>query len=334
MVEILYTSLLEKKANLSLSAEVIDIKTDEDEVRVHLKGGSVQKGTIVIGADGVHSKTRMLMQGLREKLPAGDVDRSPMVSSFYGIFGRAPNDFDIKESELFESRGTGVAIQGFATKDTVHFVTLKPLPEQTTASRKYTPEEMEEYAESLSNITVFPGVKFGDIWSRTDKEVARMLNQEEGFLDQWHHGRVVLVGDAVHKMTSLSGIGLTCDLHSAAALTNELQTLLSPIRSPAAAGSVSEAFDRYQKTRQGEAKQLWSYGFSMTRELTQKSWASRFWAAYILPWIDMEMIAGGILVSLLVIRHGQILSYVPFEGKHGTVPWIKKPNTLVVTPRG
>lgn len=248
MVEVLYTSLLEKKANLSLGAEVIDIKTDEDEVRVHLKGGSVQKGSIVIGADGVHSKTRMLMQGLREKLPAGDVDRSPMVSSFYGIFGRAPNDFGIKESELFESRGTGVAIQGFATKDTVRFVTLKPLPEQTTASRKYTPEEMEEYAESLSNITVFPGVKFGDIWSRTDKEVARMLNQEEGFLDQWHHGRVVLVGDAVHKMTSLSGIGLTCDLHSAAALANELQTLLSPIRSPAAAGSVSEAFDRYQKT--------------------------------------------------------------------------------------
>ena len=68
-----------------------------------------------------------------------------------------------------------------------------------TGRKRYSRQEMEDYASSLGEVAMCPGVSFKDVWARADKDSARMLNQEEGFMNCWHHGRIVLVGDSVHK---------------------------------------------------------------------------------------------------------------------------------------
>jgi 2-polyprenyl-6-methoxyphenol hydroxylase-like FAD-dependent oxidoreductase len=327
----LYTNLEKKETKIKTSAEVVDIKSHANGVDVHLKDGSIVKGSIVIGADGVHSKTRALMQSLakvQDPSVTENGDDYPMISSFHGIFARASNDdLRIEKAVLFESRGAGAVIQCTATEDIVHFVTLKPLPEPTTARTRYTAQDMEDYAASIADVAVCPGVKFRDLWAKVDKSSARKLNQEEGFLKRWHHSRIVLVGDAVHKSTSVNGLGLTCGLHSAAVLANELQKLFASHQSQLLATDLlDETFSRYQSLREREAKQIWDNGHSMIREVTRKSWVSWFWDNYVLPWFDMEKTARGILVSWLLIRNGQTLSYVPFEGKHGIVPWRRRAN--------
>ncbi|KAI1499771.1 hypothetical protein F5X99DRAFT_410687 [Biscogniauxia marginata] len=327
VVKILYENMPGRDTNVRTNAEVVDINVYADRVHVHLKDGSVEKGSIVVGADGVHSKTRTIMQRLTGDPSAASIDESPMVSSFHGIVGRAPNDFaGMEEGVFFESRGGEAAVQCTATKDTVYFATLKLLPEPTKGRRKYTWEDMEEHAASVSEVWVAPGVRFGDLWAKTDKPVARMLNQEEGFVDRWHHDRVVLLGDAAHKTTSINGLGLTCGLHSAAALANELQSLLAANKFPDTS-SLTQAFARYERERRGEARQIWKRGFTMIREVTRKSWVNWFWDSYILPWIDTETIARGLLVSVMLIRKGQTLAYVPFDGKYGTVPWLRRAGT-------
>ncbi|KAI5867516.1 hypothetical protein GGS23DRAFT_612640 [Durotheca rogersii] len=324
VVKILYESLPNKDACVKTNAEVVDIGLYADEVHVHLKDGSVHKGSIVIGADGVHSKTRTIMQRLARDSEAAAAGESPMVSTFYGIVARAPNDFGLEEGVFFESRGGDAAIQCTVTGGMLNYATLKRLPETVRGRRKYAAAEMEEYAKSLSDVWVGPGVKFSDVWARTDKALARMLNQEEGFVDRWSYDRIVLLGDAVHKMTSINGLGLTCGLHSAAALANELQGLVAAHGANPSVGRLAEAFARYRESRRGEARQIFTRGFTMIREVTRKSWANWFWDSYVLPWIDTEAIGRGLFVSLMVIRSGQVLAYVPFEGKHGAVPWLRR----------
>lgn len=309
-------------------AEVVDIRTSGSEVKVHLRNGTVQTGSIVVGADGVHSKTRTIMQGLARNGPglADKGGQSPMSTTFRGLLGRAPNSaVGLEESIFFESRGGLAAVQCSAVKGTVFFATLQPVPGEPLRERhRYTKEEMEEHAASLGDVWVAPGLQFREIWAAADKERTRMLNQEEGFLEgKWYHGRMVLLGDSVHKTTSINGLGLTNGLHSAAVLANELQHLVTSLELGDA--SVLRAFERYQHEREDETKTLFIHGWNMIREVTKSSWASRFWDNYILPWVDSESAFRGLVVSLMLIRHGQALSFIPFTELQGWVPWLKHP---------
>lgn len=343
LVKILYTHLKGKDSNIRVNSRVTDIKPHATGVHVHLADGTLIQGSIVVGADGVHSRTRQIMDSLaaQHALNPARLANKPMVSTFYGIFGRASNvGLGIEPEVFFESRGGGpndggAVVQCLATKEIVQFVTLKPLPGGPTSERspRYSDQEMEEYAASLADVAVCPGVKFSDVWAKVERKSTRMLNQEEGFLDNWFFDRIVLVGDAVHKSTSVNGLGMTCGLHSGAVLANELHALLSSLSSSGKKEPTTEeleaAFKRYQEDRKSEVKPIWNGGHAMIREVVKKGWISWFWDRFVLPWCDMETFAKGLLVSVLLIRQGQILRFVPFEGQKGRVPWARKVAAVV-----
>ncbi|KAL0475557.1 FAD/NAD(P)-binding domain-containing protein [Neurospora intermedia] len=340
LVKILYNHLKGRESNIRVNSRVTDIRPHATGVHVHLADGSLIQGSIVVGADGVHSRTRQIMDSLvaQHALNPARLANKPMVSTFYGIFGRASNiDLGIEPEVFFESRGGGpggAVVQCLATKGIVQFVTLKPLPGGPTSERspRYSDEEMDAYAASLADVAVCPGVTFGDVWAKVQRKSTRMLNQEEGFLDNWFFDRIVLVGDAVHKSTSVNGLGMTCGLHSGAVLANELHSLLSrqyekkkeEEDEEPSTEELEGAFRRYQEDRKTEVKPIWNGGHAMIREVVKKGWVSWFWDRFVLPWCDMETFAKGLLVSVLLIRQGQILRFVPFEGRGGRVPWARK----------
>lgn len=324
LIKILYTSLKHRDTKITTSAEVVDIETRAEGVRVHLHNGSTVDGSIVIGADGVHSRVRKIMCSL-----AGELSPEHMASNFLGIFGRADiSDLPIERAVFFESRGAGAVIQCLGTPEKLRFVTLKPLAETVIGRKRYSRQEMEHYAASIANVAVCPGVTFKDVWARADKDSARMLNQEEGFMSRWHHDRIVLVGDAVHKSTSVNGLGMTCGLHSAAVLANLLQGLVASTAQNPSGDELDDIFSRYQQERQCEVKPVWDKGHAMIREVTQDSWSSWLWDKYVLPWFDIEELMKGIIPSWFLIRYGNILSYVPFAGEQGSVAWLRRPTTI------
>ncbi|KAI1398670.1 hypothetical protein F4819DRAFT_489368 [Hypoxylon fuscum] len=321
LIKVLYMNLKYGDTNITTSAEVVDIEAHAQGVRVHLLNGNVVNGSIVIGADGVHSKVRKVMYNL-----AGKLSPEYMASSFHGIFGWADTtDLPIEPAVFFESRGTGAVVQCLGTPERLRFVTLKPLAETVTGRKKYSRQEMENYAASLADVVVCPEVTFKDVWARTDKDGARMLNQEEGFMSVWHHDRIVLVGDAAHKSTSVNGLGMTCGLHSAAVLANLLQGLVASTGQTPSTDEIDKIFFHYQQERQREVKPIWNSGWSMIRQITRDSWLSWLWDRYVLPWVDVENFVKGIIPSLFLIRHGNILSYVPFVGEQGSISWKRWP---------
>ncbi|KAI6356241.1 hypothetical protein MCOR25_007931 [Pyricularia grisea] len=338
IIDILHAGLRGKDSNIRTSVEVVGIEPQADGVRVRLGDGSLVEGSIVIGTDGVHSTTRHIMQALLADYGCAEktsTQQDPMVASFNSIFGRASvADLKIEPGTWFESRGAGVIIQGLvgAADGKMTFATIKPLNVEERSAAvvsgggrrpRYSDADADEHAASIQHVLVCPGVTFGDVWARADRELCVMVDQEEGFAEHWYHpsGRVVLVGDAVHKSTSANGLGMTCGVHSAAVLANGLRDLLSEQPSPSGM-ALAEVFAHYQAERKAEVKPLWDNGHAMVRQVTRSfSWGPWLWERFVLPWWDIESLAWGLLPSVFLVRKGQLLSYVPFMGKRGWVPW-------------
>jgi 2-polyprenyl-6-methoxyphenol hydroxylase-like FAD-dependent oxidoreductase len=71
------------KSKIRTGAGIDDIEVTKNGVRVRLSDGSVEEGSIVIGADGVHSRTRAIMQKLAKE--AGQdfaKEEDPIVSNY------------------------------------------------------------------------------------------------------------------------------------------------------------------------------------------------------------------------------------------------------------
>ncbi|KAI1081712.1 hypothetical protein F5B20DRAFT_535040 [Whalleya microplaca] len=318
ILKCLYENLPEKERKVRTGVEVTDIESHESGVRVHLQDGSVEEGSIVIGADGIHSKTRAVMR----RLAKGPSSEDPMTATYRGIFSRAKNDFGIENQVFFESHNKGTVTQSGAQGDVFYFGCFSALPKPTKLRQRYTAEDMEEFAASVAEVSLCPGIKFKDVWAKADKAASRLIDQHEGYVDKWHHDRIVLVGDSVHKMTSVAGLGVNSAMHSAAALANELQALVSSDPNPSTS-SLSEAFSRYQKAREEDAKQEWKIAHSLSLQTTWKSWRLWFWDRFVEPWIE-DIVMRPALSS--VLKKGHILNYVPFTGRQGSIPWKNKPN--------
>lgn len=64
--------------------------------------------------------------------------------------------------------------------------------------RRYTEADAETLAQLVADKPVTDTLLFGELWKRRTR--AAVLSLEEYVLEHWHHGRIVLAGDAAHKV--------------------------------------------------------------------------------------------------------------------------------------
>ncbi len=63
---------------------------------------------------------------------------------------------------------------------------------------QYTSQDVEREVSRLATLPIHKDVLFRHVWERRIR--ANLINFEEGVCQQWHSGRIALVGDAVHKV--------------------------------------------------------------------------------------------------------------------------------------
>ncbi|OTB00940.1 hypothetical protein M426DRAFT_26049 [Hypoxylon sp. CI-4A] len=316
LIALLYDHLPEKETRIKTGAAVVDIETHESGVNVYLKDGNIEEGSVVIGIDGVYSKTRQIMQRLAQTPP----DTWPMTAAYQGLYGCFTSCAGLQKGTFYQSRDSGIILQAMVGEDKGHFSILRAIP-PTVEPKRYTSEERDCLAEELANVAVAPDVRFKDIWDHTFKETVAMVNQEEGYCDKWYHGRIALAGDSVHKVTSVTGMGVNMGINSAAVLANELYRILQTRPDPSA-DALEEAFARYQQIRNPEASQLHTLGRMQIRRVTWETWTDWFLDRIVNPWVGVDTVAG--LIGKL-IKRGHILEYVPFEDRKAEVTWVHTP---------
>ncbi|KAI1282836.1 hypothetical protein F5Y07DRAFT_351060 [Xylaria sp. FL0933] len=318
LVTTLYEGLGANMSKVRTGVGIEDITMTENGVRVRLTDGSFEDGSIVVGADGVHSETRAIMQRLAEEAGEGfGKDENPIVSNYQILYGRAKYVPGAKVGEFVETHGTYRSSQISANKERMHFGIYRKLPKPTTQlKREYSKEEVAEFVEAFSDVNVMPNLPFTELYKNC--EWTKLVNQHEGMMKHWYYKRVVLAGDSCVQMTAAMGMGVNNGIQSAVLLVNKIHEVLKNDSDPDTA-TLERAFEEYQNIRRKESQIICNFAARMIRANTWDTYLAWFMGDVVLPWIMTgEKLA---MRSADLVRSMHKFDFIDANLKSGKIPW-------------
>jgi len=330
LMQLLYHSLPNRKKHVLPGKKVVAVEQDDYGVEVACTDGSKYSGDILVGCDGAHSIARRL------GMP-GAPTAQPFESKFRCLFGVAKLVDGLEPCSLIETHDKDVMFQLLTSETQAFFLVYEAKGPEEADYKRYTQADCEALARKYGAHAIGRGGRaiFSHLWETRDR--ADLFDLGEGIADKWHGGRVVLLGDAVHKvsvlakrcflnptgkggivadnsalkMTSNHAFGANCALEDAASLTNGLRALIQRNGSPSAL-HYGDVFGQYQKERQGRAKLCMLFTGNYTRFATWQNWFYKFACLYLAPAIGDQFVADWCFS--LIPKHGVKLDFVP-EGQ-------------------
>lgn len=297
LLKMLYRRL-QDPSKILLDKEVSSIETTETGVTVSCSDKSTYTASVVVGADGVHSTVRRLMNE-----GAGKPDE-PFVSTYLGLYGYASRSPELDAGILYETHSGSLTIQLIVAEQQQHFLVYERLPSPTRERTRYTTADQDALAAKYADVR-FPGrqagewITFADVWAH--KQWSAMANLEEGIVKQWHQGRCVVVGDAAHKMTPNTGFGLNSGLQGVAQLVNRLHGLVKTDPAPSNE-TLARLFSEYQTARMSNSKTAVDMSGLYTRLVAWSNPVWKFADQYVMPYINGDVTSLKLLMSPIVQR--------------------------------
>lgn len=318
---------LRDQSKVLLGKQVMSLENTATGVTVRCADESVYSGSIVIGADGVHSTVRRLMNDA-----VGKTDE-PFSSAYRGLYGYASRSPELEAETLYETHSANLTIQLIVAEAQQHFLVYERMERETKDRTRYLPEDEDKMAQRFADVR-FPGreegqwVTLGQVWA--NKKWSAMGNLDEGIVARWHQGRCVLVGDAAHKMTPNTGFGMNSGMQGVVQLVNRLRTLLHQTSSPAepTPEQLTKVFGEYQQARMANSKEAVDVSALYTRLVAWNNPVWRFADQYVLPYVKGDNTSLNLLMSPIV-QKGVALDFIEEKGfKAGTYRYHTPPSAL------
>ncbi|KAJ9363500.1 hypothetical protein C8Q69DRAFT_178943 [Paecilomyces variotii] len=252
VIRILYENLKDK-SRVHPNQRVKNISSTKSGVTVTTEDGSTWTGDIVVGADGVRSAVRQEMWRIAREDKSdllGEEDAKSMSSTYSCIFGSSFDVPTISETAFYLSvHEKRTYLISPSQNGMTYWAFFIPSKEVTSGpyGQRYSAEEEQEFVQKYLSDHVVDGVTFGDFYKRKKRSV--YITLEEGVMKQWFGPRMVLVGDAAHKIHPIIGAGGGHAIESAAALANVLAEGLQKEPDPSQ-DSITEMFRRFQNSRE------------------------------------------------------------------------------------
>ncbi|GAD93915.1 hypothetical protein ANI_1_936034 [Paecilomyces variotii No. 5] len=332
LVEILYNGLAAiAKRKVLTDKKVVNIQTTSNGVTVTCADGSTFHGSMVIGADGVYSKTREIMRDLALKEdPMRPWDpQYPYTATYQLLYGSFPSPSPSGQGYDIQSKGK--AIMYFSGPERGWFFLYKRLPRQTRGRTDYTHQDIEHVAQEFAEYPLTRSVKVKDVWPRMLG--AGLTNLDEGIVNNWSFGRIVLVGDACHKMTTHLGLGFNHGIQDVVLLCNSLQKAIRADRSGNPdANTLSGVFERYAAVRKSPVCSLKGDVLKSGLETRMHAWHN-IWYYILSRYLTVPRVVEDLFMRYVMVpefRKGQVLDYVPKEEPmKGKISWIYPMNSRV-----
>lgn len=311
LVRALYQGLPETaKRNIIPGKDVKEVIQAEDSVTVTCADGTTYCGTIVIGADGVHSQCRREMRriAVQSSLTADWEEEQPFEASYRCVWCSFDRPATAPAGFASDTQHKDQSIMFLSGKEKGWIFLYKKLPKPTRERARYTPEDIKGVASQFWDWPITDSLKVEDVFNLA---TAGMSNLEEGIAKKWSIGRLVLVGDACHKFTPNAGLGLNNGIQDVVALCNQL------LKQEYASGqkrhniaTVTDAFEKYQKSRLPTLRTDFAHSASVTRH---HAWATT-WDYITSRYILAISLVENILLRWLAIpaaRKALVLDYCP-----------------------
>lgn len=191
--------------SIRMSTTVDKIDQTNDEVYVTFSDGTEETYDLVVGCDGVRSKTRDLV--------FGDVPLSYSGMTGWSFWVK-PNI--AKTLQIAEYWGTGKFFGIWPTKGRLSVFT-------SIRNNVQEPDPVESRIDRIQeNFKNFGGLVPEILEGLDDPNEIFHGHYNDLRMKKWHKGRVVLVGDAAHAILPTAGGGVSMAMESAAVLVDEL----------------------------------------------------------------------------------------------------------------
>lgn len=152
---------------------------------------------------------------------------------------------------------------------------------------RYTDADTKAFVERHRDFIILPGeggLTLSDLWEKT--VTARLVAVEEAKFKLWHWGRIVCVGDSIHKSTPNLGVGGNSAIESAASLANGIKLLVDKENATGRRPTqldIENMFAAYQELRELRAGAVVdASGFLARTQNMHGSWTGLF-VRFVLP---------------------------------------------------
>ncbi|RPA94671.1 FAD/NAD(P)-binding domain-containing protein [Choiromyces venosus 120613-1] len=315
------------KSKVLLGKRVVKVVHSDTGVRVITKDGDEFAGDIVVGADGVHSIIRQEMWALADELSPGlitEKEKKDTLSAEYcSVVGIATPHPGLEEdcAHVIHNHGrSSIIISGYGGR--VFWFLFEKLDKiyKVPNIPELTNEDGKRLAEQRLGDMVTENIKFKELWDKTTTYVTVPL--EEGCFEHWHYGRMIVIGDAVHKVTINLGLGANSAIESAAALTNGLYHAVKAHPEGLSTEMIDKIFADVQAHRKDSVESL----FKATAESTRmQAWATTM-LKLTSKYFIQHLIGEDYIWNLqeYVQRRTERLDFLPDSDK-GAIPMIYSP---------
>ncbi|KAL4903132.1 hypothetical protein BDW74DRAFT_52597 [Aspergillus multicolor] len=299
---------IKDKSKIHLSTKLSKIEHVDGGVKVEAKDGRVFTGSIVVGADGVHSGARSEMWRLAEA-DSIDVsrDRKAIQSTVSCIFGIAHGLTQVKLTETWKHarQDRHYLIIGAPNELTFWFVFFKNQKNVPWDQLRYTVEDKEQYVAVFGSDQVRTDLTFSDMYRAST--CTGIVPVEEFVLERYYYKRILLLGDSIHRMHPVSGHGGNAAIEDAASLANRLKDVLEINPNPTFS-QLQNIFEKLQKERLPRTKYL-TYSASVLAELEMfKTCLKKLIMLYLYPLIPGENVIASLGESMIQCEP---LKYLP-----------------------
>lgn len=204
LLQILYDHI-QYKDRVLLNKAVTGIDLVKGGVNVTTADGSTYSGSIVVGADGIHSKVRSIMRALGTRLQPGyfDPEEEDRVPCYYrcsfGIAQHVPG-WVAGEQNVVSGRGhSQLVVSG--PDDRVYWFLFERLPTVKYGKDipKYTAQDEAEFIKANASRAITEKVTFGQVFAKRLQSTLTPLH--EVVFKKWFFKRIITFGDSAHKVS-------------------------------------------------------------------------------------------------------------------------------------
>lgn len=293
-VQILYDHVRDK-SRIRVNQRVNQVELLGDGVRVYTACGDSFEGSIVVGADGIHSTVREQMWGLANKLQPGYIPATvgDSVPSEYGcIFGISRTTGDIKATQvhLTHMKDVTLAVMCGQQDRPFWFCFFKlEKPHYGIRLPRYSKDDELRIIEQNAKAQITEQVRFADLYANVEFSTTTPLPHH--VFEQFYFERICLVGDSVHKFNPISGQGGNSAIETATCLADNLFAALNASRDKALdTAQIRNVFAATQSTRRARAQALVKASITAQRISAWENAALKFLDTRVAPKLDTEVV--------------------------------------------
>lgn len=219
-----------------MSSECVAVEQDADSVTARFADGSVERGALLIGADGGRSAVREHIYGQDDTPP-----RYSGFTSWRSLADIGPGMLPPGTARTF--LGAGKQFVMFPVGgETIYWGLMKGEPEGGSDS-------VSELHDLLTrHLRDFPEVTRRLVLATDPADIARADVYDRDPEQTWHRGRVLVIGDAAHMTTPFAGQGAGISMEDAVVLAKEL-ALTQGLRDQRMLGLTLDSFERARLAR-------------------------------------------------------------------------------------